>query len=392
MTLPRVLMVHNAYMQAGGEDGVVAAELSLLRERGHEVLEFRRDNHDTRTMSRAQLAAQTLWSATTHSQALDLLRLHRPDVVHVHNTFPLISPSLYWACAQLGVPVIQTLHNFRLACPQAMFLREGKVCESCLGKTPWPALVHACYRGSRAQTAVMFGMLAVHRAAGTFTRKVSRYIALTEFSRQKFIQGGLPADRLVVKPNFVNGGPLPDSTARQHMLFVGRLSAEKGIAVLGQAWRECAGLQLRVIGQGEESQALPSHPGITMLGRQHATFVTKEMRAATALVLPSVCFENFPLTVAEAYANGLPVIASDIGALTELVEHGVTGLLFKVGDAEHLSRTLKWAAAHPDEMARMGHNARARYESRYTPEINYRQLTAIYRSAIEEVRMEVAHA
>ncbi len=392
MTPYRVLMVHNAYQQVGGEDGVVAAELALLRKHGHEVIEFRRDNHDISNMSRSRLAVDTLWSTSTHTQALGLLRRRQPEVVHVHNTFPLISPSLYWACAQLGVPVVQTLHNFRLACPQAMFLREGKVCESCLGKTPWPALAHGCYRRSRAQTAVIFGMLALHRAMGTFERKVTRYIALTEFSRNKFIQAGLPAARLMVKPNFVEGSSLPEAKGRQNMLFVGRLSAEKGIAVLGQAWLDCPGLSLLVAGVGEASGHLAHLQGVTMLGFQNSTQVRALMQSAMALVLPSLWYENFPLSVAEAYASGLPVIASRIGALAEIVEHGVTGLLFKVGDAADLSRTLNWAAAHPEEMAVMGRNARLRYERSYSPDVNYQQLIEIYRSAIEEVKATPAQA
>jgi glycosyltransferase involved in cell wall biosynthesis len=391
MSLPRVMMVHNAYQQAGGEDGVVAAELKLLRDRGHEVIELRRDNLEIQTMAAPRVAADTLWSASAHAQALEMLRTHRPDIVHVHNTFPLISPSLYWACAKAGVPVVQTLHNFRLACPQAMFLRDGKVCESCLGKMPWPALWHGCYRGSRVQTAVMFGMLAVHRAAGTYENKVSRYIALSEFGRNKFIEAGLPSQRIVVKPNFVVGATTSHTADRRGMLFVGRLSAEKGIAVLGEAWRACSGTDLRVAGVGEADGSLQASEGIDMLGKQTAAQVQREMMAATALVLPSICFENFPLTLVEAFSCGLPVIASRIGALAELVEHGVTGLLFTPGDAADLARTVQWAAAHPQEMATMGRNARALYERRYTPEVNHRQLLNIYRAAIAEVQMEVAH-
>ncbi|MBC8058873.1 MAG: glycosyltransferase, partial [Rhizobiales bacterium] len=232
----RVLVVHNAYQQHGGEDGVVAAEIALLRRNGHEVGEMRRDNHEIETASRARVAVETLWSNQTHAQALALLERERPDVVHVHNTFPLISPSLYWACAKAGVPVVQTLHNFRLACPQAMFLREGKVCERCIGKAaPWPALVHGCYRESRVQTAVVVGMLALHRTLRTFERKVTRYIALNEFCRAKFIEAGLPAQRIAVKPNFVDAARPQRLRARHGFLFVGRLSPEKGIDTLRAA-------------------------------------------------------------------------------------------------------------------------------------------------------------
>lgn len=384
----RVLLVHNAYQLAGGEDSVVAAELALLRDKGHEVIEMRRDNQQIRAMGRASLTAQTLWSCGSQAEAQALLRTHRPAVVHVHNTFPLISPSLYWACAKAGVPVVQTLHNFRLACPQAMFLRDGKVCEACLGKTPWPALAHGCYRDSRVQTAAVVGMLALHRTLHTFERKVTRYIALNEFCKSKFVQAGLPAQRIAVKPNFAAVAAPTGEFAREGLLFVGRLSAEKGIEVLAQAWAECLGLGLRVVGSGPLDASLDSLAGVELVGNRTPDQVLAEMASAVALVLPSICYENFPRTLVEAFGAGLPVIASRIGSLAELVDHGLTGLLFNAGDATDLARTMRWAHEHPDEMAAMGRNARARYESHYTPDINYRQLRAIYRDAIDDNQRE----
>ena len=387
MSPERVLLVHNAYQLAGGEDSVVAAELALLRGKGHELIEMRRDNQQIGTMRRASLAAQTLWSCATQAEALALLREHRPDVVHVHNTFPLISPSLYWACAKAGVPVVQTLHNFRLACPQAMFLRDGKVCESCLGKAPWPALVHGCYRDSRVQTAVVVGMLALHRTLHTFERKVTRYIALNEFCKSKFIQAGLPAARIAVKPNFVAQAAMGESR-RSGFLFVGRLAAEKGVALLVDVCSAAGSLPVRVAGSGPEAHRLSGIDQLTPLGTLSSAQVGEEMTRAAVLVVPSVCFETFGLVVVEAFAHGLPVIASRIGSLAELVEHGQTGLLFNAGDAADLARTMRWAHEHPDEMAAMGRHARARYESHYTPDINYRQLRVIYRDAIDEKQRE----
>ena len=384
---PRVLLVHNAYQQAGGEDSVVADELALLRRKGHEVIEMRRDNEQIATIGRPRLVARTLWSRTSSSEAQSLLRQYRPDVVHVHNTLPLISPSIYWACAAAGVPVVQTLHNFRLACPQAMFLRNGEVCERCIGRTPWPALVHGCYRNSRPQTAVVVGMLSMHRALRTYETKVTRYIALNEFCRAKFIQSGLPADRIMVKPNFVDVALDAAPGPRHGLLFVGRLAPEKGIEVLRAAWAECRVLTtLRVAGTGPDAHLLATLPRLTMLGLQSPEQVRDEMRVATALVLPSIWYENFPRTLVEAFGAGLPVITSRIGALAELVEHGVTGLLCDPGDAQALGLAMRWAVAHPDEMAAMGRNARARFEALYTPDINHAQLLAIYSAAIDDMQ------
>jgi len=384
VSVQRVLVVHNAYQHAGGEDSVVTDEVALLRRKGHDVIEMRRDNHEITGRGRAGVALQTLWSTRTHRDALRLLDEQRPDVVHVHNTFPLISPSLYWACDQAGVPVVQTLHNFRLACPQAMFLREGRVCESCLGTTPWPALRHGCYRGSRAQTAVVVGMLALHRGVGTYRNKVSRYIALNEFSRAKFVQAGLPAARITVKPNFADIARDVQPRKRDGVLFVGRLSPEKGVDVLAAAWPQCGGGSLRVAGVGPADALLAATNGVTLLGALSPQQVQAEMRAALALVLPSICYENFPRTLAEAFGAGLAVIASRIGALAELVEDGVTGLLFEPGDAGDLARVLRWARDNPARMAGMGANARDRFDKLYTPDSNYARLIEIYRSAADD--------
>lgn len=389
--LERVLLVHNAYQQAGGEDSVVADEAALLRRKGHEVIELRRDNHAIVGMGRLRLAANTVWSSDTYRDATDLLRECRPDVVHVHNTFALISPSLYWACDRVGVPVVQTLHNFRLACPQAMLLREGKICESCLGGTLWPALRHGCYHDSRVQTAVVVAMLGVHRALGTYREKVSRYIALNEFCRAKFVQSGLPAHRIAVKPNFADVAPDASPGPRSGFLYVGRLSPEKGIDVLGQAWSGDAGARLRVAGTGPRSDAidtLAAREGVEMLGALTPAQVQREMRSALALVLPSICYENGPRTLVEAYGAGLPVIASRLGALADLVEPGITGLLYEPGDAQGLAGAIRWAADHPHRMSAMGANARARFEALYTPDINYLQLAAIYRSAIADTPLQ----
>jgi glycosyltransferase involved in cell wall biosynthesis len=380
----RVLIIHNAYQQRGGEDAVVQAESELLTSRGHEVRHFTRHNDQIDSMPRADLAMQTVWSRPSAQALARELLAFSPDVVHLHNTFPLISPSAYWACAAAAVPLVQTLHNFRLLCPQAMFLRDGRVCEDCLGRVPWRGAVRGCYRGSRAQSAVVVGMLALHRGLGTWRNKVTRYIALNEFCRRKFIEGGLPAERIVVKPNFVDE-PAPPLRDRFGFLFVGRLSEEKGVRTLMDASRQLPGVSVRVAGNGPEAPLLDGVPGVARLGPLAADAVRQEMCAAIALVLPSICYEQFPRTLVEAYACGLPVIASG-NALAELVEDGVTGLLFTAGNALELATKMQWAQAHPQQMAEMGRRARARYEAEYTAERNYEQLMKIYEDAIGELR------
>lgn len=365
------------------------AEVALLVAHGHSVELFTRHNDELAQMPKAAAAVQTLWSSQSGQAFEALLRSFKPDVVHVHNTFPLISPSIYWVADRLGVPVVQTLHNFRLLCPQAMFLRDGKVCEDCLGKIPWRGAVRGCYRGSKLQSTVLAGMVTLHRAMGTWQNKVTRYIALNEFCRNKFIEGGLPADRVVIKPNFVDF-EAPTEGARAGFLFVGRLSTEKGIDVLAKATALLANPQLRVAGEGPHGISLKDLTGVVQLGRLASVQLRHELNAAGALVVPSICYETFGMVVVEAFASGLPVIASHIGVLPNLVHDGVTGLLFDPGNAKDLAEKMQWAQQHPEQMAQMGRNARALYEAEFTAERNYQQLMTIYDSAIAEVKAGVA--
>lgn len=381
----RVLMVHNTYQQRGGEDSVVESEIALLREHGHQVEVYRRHNDDIEGMSRGQLLADTLWSRRTTQDLRALASSFRPDIVHVHNTLPLVSPSVFWAAHDLEIPVVQTLHNFRTACLDATFLRDGKICEDCLGTAPWRGVVRACYRDSVPQSAVMATMLMAHRAAGTLRRKVTRFIALNEFCRGKLIQAGLPADRVSVKPNFVEWRPPPEEGPRHGGLYVGRLSPEKGIEVLLAAAARHPGLQLKVAGTGPfEAQAQAQWPD-TYLGFRPLSEVLGTMASSSYLVLPSICYESFPRTLVEAYACALPVVASRLGALPELVKEGETGLLFNPNDPDDLAAKLAWADTHPEDMRRMGLRARQMYENDFAPEINHAQLMGIYRQAMGQV-------
>lgn len=379
----RILFVHNAYQHRGGEDSVVEAEIELLRAHGHAVETWFRSNDEVNGMSSLALARQTLWSDRTSHDLAERVQRFQPDVIHAHNTFPLISPSLYWAAERAGVPVVQTLHNFRFMCLNALFLREGKVCEDCMGHLPWRGVARACYRESHAASAALAGMLTLHRGLGTYQNKVVRYIALNGFCRDKFVEGGLPAERMVVKPNFVDFAA-PEPGLRAGLLFVGRLSAEKGVATLAEAMRQLPDADLRVAGEGPEAGLLDGVPGITRLGSQPGEAVRGEMGCATALVVPSIWYENFPRTIVEAFACGLPVIASRIGALADIVSDGDTGLLFEPGNSRDLADKMAWALVHPEKMAAMGRKARAQYEAEFSAEVNYRRLMEIYDEVLAE--------
>ena len=326
---------------------------------------------------------QALWSFQTVKTLSHIFGAFRPDVVHAHNTWSLVSPSVYWAAAKAGVPTVNTLHNFRLLCPQATFLRKKTICEDCLGARPLARCSARLLPGVQGAERRVGGHAHAAPNVGHLPQPDHPLIALTEFARRKFIEGGLPAERIVVKPNFVDSQP-SSVQARSGFLFVGRLSEEKGVAVLVQAVA-AAGVAVRVAGTGPDAALLRGQTTMVALGALSGEAVRAEMERALALVLPSVCYENFPRTLVEAFATGLPVIASNAGPLRELVDDGVTGLLFESGDAADLARKMLWAQANPERMAHLGRQARARYEAEFTADQNYEQLMTIYQGAIDEM-------
>jgi glycosyltransferase involved in cell wall biosynthesis len=384
-----VLIVHETYQQRGGEDAVVAAEARILEAHGHRVVWYQRHNDELTgrgALGTLMAGIDTVWAARSLRELRTIIAKEKPDVAHFHNTFPLISPAIYNACVEYGVPVIQTLHNYRLLCPAASLQREGKVCEACLGRSvAWPGVVHGCYRGSHAATMAIAVMLSAHRAIGTWREKVDIYIALSEFARQKFITGGLPSERIMVKPNFVAPDPGPKRESGEYALFVGRLSEEKGLRVLVAAWAALQGaIPLRIAGEGplknEITRFIASNnlSGVTLLGQLTSEEVIRAMHGARFLVSPSVWFEGFPLSIAQAFACGLPAIASRLGSLAEIVTDGATGLHFSAGDPADLATKIEWAWSHPGEMRAMGCQARAEYEAKYTADKNYEHLVGLW--------------
>jgi glycosyltransferase involved in cell wall biosynthesis len=386
-----MLFVHNYYQRPGGEDAGVRQERDLLAAAGHRIVEYSRCSGEIALnglSSRIRLGAGALWSKRTYSELCSLIAKERPEVAFIHNTVPLISPSAYFACAEGGVPVIQTLHNFRFLCPAGTFLRDGKICEECVTSTLFRSVSHGCYQGSAAASATLALMLASQRALGTWNEKVACYIARTEFARKKFIEGGLPAERIVVKPCFVHPDPGPRAGSGDAVLFLGRLSPEKGLRTLITAWQQMDGsIPLRLAGDGPLREELEAEierrhiAGVKALGRVPEAELLGELKRARFLVFPSEWYEGLPLTIAEAFACGVPVVVSRIGSMIELVEDGVTGLHFTPGDAADLAAKVEWAWKHPKEMEEMGRAARREYEAKYTAQQNYEALLRIYETA-----------
>lgn len=382
----RVLIVHNRYQLRGGEDVVADAEAALLRANGVEVRVYQRSNDELRQMPAALAALATIWSRRAAREIAALCQQQRPDLIHFHNTFPLISAAPYWTAAARGIPVVQTLHNFRLLCPQAMLLRDGRPCHDCVGRLPWRAVAHRCYRNSLLQSGVAAGALTAHRLLGSYQHRVQAYIALSQFSRLQYMAGGLPAQRIHVKPNFVPDPGAPCAPARAGGLFVGRLSAEKGVATLIAASARMAqrSSPLQVVGDGPLAAAVAQAAHLHYLGARSPAQVHGLMHSSSFLVAPSTCLETFGLVAVEAFAAGLPVIASGHGGLGELIQDGITGLHVRPGDDAALAQAIDWAQQHPQAMLAMGRAARARYLTHYTPERNFDQLHAIYHHVLSQ--------
>lgn len=381
----RILVLHSRYLSgaASGENRVVEDELRLLSKAGHDVSAWTPSVAAKGKANLALAGVRAVWSSHAASRVREILRRDSPDVVHVHNLFPTLSPSVLRAAGAEGAKVVITLHNFRLMCLPATLLRDGRVCEDCVGRVPWPGVVHRCYRSSPAASAALASSLALHRTLGTFGR-VNLYLAVSEFVRVKHIEAGLPRDAIVVKPNFAWPANPRDGPG-DYFLYLGRLSEEKGLPVLLEAW-EGFDAPLLIAGDGPQRPHLErlasAWPRVGFLGAVSPSRAEELVRGARALILPSTCYEGAPRTIPEAYAAGVPVITSRLGGLPESVEDEGSGILFPPGDA----RALREAVIHllDDEVSnRLGAGAHRLWRERYSPGVGLQALEDAYRSVIE---------
>jgi glycosyltransferase involved in cell wall biosynthesis len=388
----KIIIVHNTYREAGGEEVVFESEKRLLQRNGHIVIPYVRSNlelQDTYFLDRIATATEMIWSSKSRHRFAAILDAECPDIVHVHNTFMAISPSIYSACSARNIPVVQTLHNFRLLCPAGNFFRDGIICNECVDQSLLQSVRHGCYRNSRGATAGVALMLAVHRALDTWRGSVTRFIVLTEFAKRKFLDAGFPSHRFVVKPNFADHDPGERVGAGKCALFVGRLVENKGLQVLLNAWKELhEQYPLHIVGDGPDRSTLEAEAsewqlsGITFRGRLPHEEVIEAVKGARFVIVPSTLYEGLPMCIVESFACGTPVLCSRLGGLAEIVQHHLTGLHFHPGDSLDLAATVEWAWNHPMELSQMGCAARAKYETDYTAEKNYSLLMEIYEQAL----------
>ena len=382
----RILSVHNQYQIRGGEDESCLAEQNLLREMGHQVDVYQENNDRIARLSSVNLALKTVWSTEAYRKITHLLQEHDYNLIHVQNFFPLISPSVYYAARKHGIPIVQTIRNYRLLCPNGLFFKNGEVCENCIDKfVPYPGVIRGCYRESQLASGGVATMLTVHRTLKTWIDKVDLYICLTEFARQKMIEGGFYPEKIVVKPNFLSPDPGLGNQSGGYAIYVGRLSVEKGLDTLLAAWKLLdKKIPLKIVGDGplasEVIAATEEHPEIEWLGRRPMNEVHQLIGEAIFLVFPSKWYETFGRVAVEAFAKGTPVIASRIGAIAEVVNDLRTGLQFQPGNAVDLANKVNWALANPAMLSKMSKEARTEFQLKYTAKENYRQLIKIYSS------------
>jgi glycosyltransferase involved in cell wall biosynthesis len=388
----RVLLVHSSYQQFGGEDAVVQAETELLTRHGDPVYVYARDNNEIQQFGLVQktlFLSQNIYSWRTNDELEDVVRQFRPEVAFVHNVYPLISPAAYHKLHDLQVPIVQVLHNFRPFCPNGLFFTQGRICEDCKGGRYWNAVSKRCYRNSYALSGLYAAVLGLNRMAG-MVDKISAFVCLTEFFRDKMIEAGIPRRKLFVRPNFVEAPPLSEPASSEHqsndgyVLFMGRLSPEKGCWTLVRAMEAAPQIKLKILGTGPMELELGDYlsrkgiRNVELLGFKTGAEKVTLLRNALAVVVPSEWYENFPLTVLEGFMAEKPVIASRIGGLPYIVEDGITGLLFAPGSPGELADKISQLAQHPDLAAAMGKRARLLSETKYSPEQGYKNLVSIF--------------
>lgn len=384
----KILQVHNFYQFSGGEDTVFYNEYKLLSSFGHDVIQYTKDNKDIINyyfFDKGKLFFSSSYSRSTYKEVIKIIEEHKPDICHVHNTLTLITPSVYYACKKMGVPIVQTLHNYRLICANAYLFRNGKVCEECVGKSLYHSVKYGCYRNSRFQTYVLARTIEWNKKNGTWNNLIDAYIALTKFSKRKFFDGGLPENKIFIKPNFLFEDPGYSENNEGYFLFAGRLDETKGVNVLIEAAKTLPNLKFKVAGDGPLKEKIIAVPNIEYLGQLKKNELLGFVQKTAALVFSSIWFEAMPMTILESFACGKPVIGSNLGAMAEIIEDSKTGLLFEPGNANDLAEKILWAKNNPEKMREMGLNARKEFEEKYTADKNYEMLMDIYNNLCESV-------
>lgn len=390
----RILIAHNHYQQKGGEDAVAQSEFNLLKDFGHEVRYYERHNNeieDRSVLKKLFSLFRIGWSRRSYDDIRKVISEFHPDVVHFHNIFFILTPSVFKACRDEGVPVIQSLHNFRLICPNGLFLRDNQLCEDCAkAKNFMKSIFYGCYKKSRLLTMILAAMLSYHWTKKTWIRLVDVFIMATEFSRKKYIKFGVPAGQIMIKPTIVYPNHFKNDQDGGYALYAGRLSKEKGVEVLLSAWKKVKGFPLKIVGNGPLLNDMKKYvvdediKNVEFLGFLSSEDYIKSMQSASFLIMPSLCYENFPCVILEAKACGIPIIASSLGGIPDIIKDKETGFLFEAGNGDDLCEKIKAAIDSEDKLSKMKANILEDYSKKYSSDENYRILMEVYNRAIQQ--------
>jgi glycosyltransferase involved in cell wall biosynthesis len=390
----KILLGHCFYRSSSpsGEDSVYRNEKKLLINHGIEVITYEKENDELEgygLLKKIKSGLNYCWSKKSYSEVTEIIEREKPHIAHFHNIFPQMSTSVYKACFDNGIPVIQTLHNFRYMCPNGLFLREGKPCEECVSKTLFSSIQHKCYRNSYLASLPMAGMIAFNKHHNNFNRYVSQYICLTDFAKSRFLKGGFLPEKLCVKPNFVSDHQFNAPLHKNYVLFVGRLSEEKGPLTLFEAAKNTKDIPLLIVGDGPlraklESMVITYNLNVQFLGYLSKDAVMQTIINSRFVIVPSECYEGFPVTIAEAFSCSKPVIASDLGSLSEIISDGITGFKFPVGSAHYLSEKIVDLWNDSSLLEQLSINCRKEYEEKFSEQVNFELLTSIYDRFIQK--------
>lgn len=383
----RILQLHNKQYARGGVDIEHERERDGLIARGHEVDTMLIDNREVERIGSVRAALKAVWNHEAVVETNRRIGEFRPDIIHVHTPFPIMSPSVFVAARRAEIPVVNTSHSYRYSCINATLLRENAICEQCVGRRiKAAAVIHRCYKNSLPGSLAMATSLTLHHNVGTFTRGIDRFIALTPFMREKLIAEGIPADRISVLPNAAPDPGPPAQQPRGFAAYLGRFIEEKGIRTILRAWTQMeADIRITFVGdgvlRGEIEAAAARDPRITVLPWMDSEGVARFLADAEVVLMPSEWFEGLPLLIPESFSIGTPIIASDVGNFSDLIDPGRTGDRFRSGDATDLVRSVRWFFEEADRAA-LRRNARAEYEMNYSPERQLDALEGIYREVI----------
>ncbi|MDC0204488.1 glycosyltransferase family 4 protein [Flavobacteriales bacterium] len=386
----RILQIHNKYQIRGGEYSVLKNEARLLNKEGNSIEQLFFENENIQSLKDKLITGfNVLYNFKSARLLKRKIIKFKPDIIHVHNYFPLASPSIFYVANKKKIPIVMTLHNYRLICPNALLLKNNQICELCVNKSfAFDGVLNSCYRDSRAQTFILAFMSFMHKKFKTWNTKIDKYIALTNFAKNKMENSSLKLknDKIVVKPNFVEDYGF-ENTKEDYFLFIGRLSEEKGIDLLLNAFI-LNGEPLQIIGKGPKEKNVidtaSKYANISYLGFQEKAFIMQKLRKARALIFTSICYETFGMTIIEAFSTGTPVIGPNIGGPNEIINHGENGLIYQVSDLDDLNRKIYLLNTEESLQSKLSIGARSSYELNYSPEKNYKMLMDIYKEVIHE--------